>query len=243
MSRIITLFAALSFTAVGVFSAPCDHMEGSGNVVRRTLELQAFHGIAVEGSIDVVLTPSGSQKVEVEAQENLVGLVTTEVLNGVWTISTSKGFSTTKPFVVHISVPVIDVVRIDGSGDVKGTAAFTAGRVQLAIQGSGDIDLAFNASTLDASVEGSGDVKLSGRCVDLKANVQGSGDINARDLVAENASVSTAGSGNITVFTSGRLNAAVAGSGDVVYSGEPANVSTSISGSGEVRALRTSGRL
>ena len=243
MARLSTFCAALAFTTVGAFAAPCDHVEGSGSVVRKALSVQAFHGIAVEGSIDVVLSPAGSQKVEVEAQENLVGLVTTDVRNGVWTISTSKGFSTSKPFVVHVSVPVIDMVRIDGSGDVKGTGAFTAGRVDLAIQGSGDIDLAFNASSVEASVHGSGDIKLNGRCTDLKADVQGSGDINAKELRVESAFASTAGSGNITVYTSGRLTAVITGSGDVVYSGDPANVTTSVVGSGEVSASRTSGRL
>ncbi|MCC7501906.1 MAG: hypothetical protein IT229_05210, partial [Flavobacteriales bacterium] len=58
MARLTSLFAALVLTTAGVIAAPCDHVEGSGSVVRKTLALQAFHGIVVEGSIDVVLTPS-----------------------------------------------------------------------------------------------------------------------------------------------------------------------------------------
>ena len=243
MMRATALFIVLSLFTQGMLAAPCVHVKGSGNVVRKVLSVEAFHGIAVDGSIDVVLTPSGNQQVEVEAQENLIGLVTTEVRNGVWVIGTSKGYSTDKPFVVHISAPVIDVVSIGGSGNVKGTGAFTAGWVRLSVQGSGDMDLAFISGALDASVAGSGDIKLEGRCTDLRVLVQGSGEINAKGMVAENASASTSGSGDISVHTSGRLDASVAGSGDVVYEGEPANVSTNVAGSGEVRAARTSGKL
>jgi hypothetical protein len=103
--------------------------------------------------------------------------------------------------------------------------------------------MAFTCRELEASLAGSGEITLEGRCSDLRARGQGSGNINAKRLIADNASVSTAGSGDISVFTSGRLDASVAGSGNVIYTGDPANVSTSVAGSGEVRAVRTSGKL
>jgi hypothetical protein len=218
-------------------------VDGKGEVVRKALTVPAFHGIEVEGSMDVVITPASVQSVEVEGQENLVALVTTEVRNGVWVIGTSSGYGTNKPFVVHLRVPVIDVVEVNGSGDVKADGAFTAGAVQLAVNGSGDLDLAFTASNVDVRVQGSGDVKVSGSCTELRAAVVGSGDINARDLKAESVQASVSGSGDIVVHATKRLNAAISGSGDVVYAGDPMTVDKRIDGSGEVRALRTSGKL
>lgn len=235
------LLTTLFFLASSAFA--WDHVQGAGNVVRKPLTVQAFHGIRVEGALDVVITPASVQQVEVEAQENLVGLVTTSVQGGVWTIATSKGYSTNKPFVVHIRVPVIDVVEVEGSGDVKADGSFTAGEVKLGVQGSGDLDLAFTASRIDVRVQGSGDVKLVGSCVELRAEVSGSGDIQARGLKAESVRATTAGSGNMVVYSTKRLNAAISGSGDITYAGDPATVDTSVDGSGEVRALRTSGKL
>ncbi len=241
--RHILLLPALSLLTITLTAKAASHVEGAGNVVRRSLSVPPFHGIRVEGALDVVLTPAPAQQVEVEAQENLVDLVTTEVRNGIWTIRTREGYSTDKPFVVHISAPVIDAVSIDGSGDVKGQGPFAAGKVHLGIQGSGDLDMAFTATAVDVAVQGSGDVKLAGTCSDLNAAVQGSGDINARDLKAESARASSTGSGDITVCATKRLNAAVAGSGDVVYTGDPQTVDKQVAGSGEVRPMRSSGRL
>ena len=42
------------------------------------------------------------------------------------------------------------------------------------------------------------------------------------------------GSGNARVYASGSLNATISGSGNVGYSGNPANVEKDISGSGEI---------
>jgi hypothetical protein len=242
MRTILTLAATAAFMQASL-ALPCDHVKGTGEVVKRALTVEAFHGIIVEGSIDVVFTKAGTQRVEVEAQANIGELVTTEVNNGVWTIGTSKNYSTNKVFTVHISLPVIDQVHILGSGNVSGKDVFTAGKVDLDIEGSGDIDLAFEANELSAAIAGSGDMKLSGSCSTLSVAVAGSGDVNAKGLKAKNASVSTSGSGDVSVTTSGSLDATIAGSGDIVFSGNPAKVNQHVSGSGEVRTPVYSGQL
>ncbi len=243
MKAMRTLLAVSAIMATAIASsAPCDHVKGAGAVVKKTLNVAQFHGIDVQGSIDVVLTKAAEQSVEVEGQANLVDLVTVEVSKGVWTITTSKDYSTDKPFIVHIHVPVIDEVSISGSGDVKSESTFAAGDVHLSIEGSGDMVLGFNAKSVKADIQGSGDIKLSGTAQSFGASVEGSGDINAKNLAAETAAVSTAGSGDITVNATGSLTASIEGSGDVLYKGSPANISRNVAGSGEVRALESMAR-
>jgi DUF4097 and DUF4098 domain-containing protein YvlB len=243
MIRRISLVLVLVTMSLLSMAHGWQQVAGKGEVVRKPLTVDAFHGFVVEGSLDVIVTPASVQSVEVEAQENLIGLVTTEVRGGVWRIGTREGYSTNKPFVVHIRVPVIDVVELDGSGNVKADGSFTAGAVKLAVNGSGDIDMAFAASSVDVQVQGSGDVTLSGTSAQVSVAVAGSGDINARNLRAESVQASVSGSGDITVHATKRLKAAIAGSGDITYTGDPGTVDTSMDGSGEVRALRTSGKL
>lgn len=215
------------------------HVKGQGEVVKRTLTVPAFHGIVLEGSMDVELTPSGTRSVVVEAQANIAELVTAEVKDGICHINTKgDGFSTDRTLTVHISLPMIDFVSIEGSGDVKGTGLFTMDDLKLSTNGSGDMTLEVAAKKLAASIEGSGDMKLSGSCDQVKVSVQGSGDVNARGLKSSSAQVAIAGSGDVTVNTSMELTASVEGSGNVLYEGDPKNVSKDISGSGEIRSLQ-----
>lgn len=238
-----TLFTSAALVACTIaFANPCDHVKGAGPLVKKTLNVAAFHGIEVEGSIDVVLTQAPRQSVEVEAQANLIDLVSVDVSKGVWNITTKEGYSTDKPFIVRISVPMIDQVGLHGSGDVKSESTFSADNVRLSLEGSGDIALAFNAKSVVADIQGSGDIKLSGSAQTLTASIEGSGDINAKNMTAESAAVSTAGSGDITVNATGSLTASIEGSGDVIYKGHPANVVHNIAGSGEVRSLESMAR-
>ncbi len=77
---------------------------------------------------------------------------------------------------------------------------------------------------------------LSGTADEARFGVAGSGDINARNFTARKVSVSISGSGDAHVNATEMLEAKVAGSGDITYSGHPHDVSRRVSGSGSVEA-------
>ena len=214
-----------------------EHVRGEGDVERKTLEMGAFHGIIVDGSMDVELTQGQVQSVVVEAQPNIAALVTTEVKDGIWTITTSKNFSTSKILVLHITAPMIDVVEIEGSGDVNGTNAFSGDAIRFGIDGSGGIDMACATKSIDASISGSGSIHITGSSTSLKVDVGGSGDIDARELRTVDARADISGSGNISLHATGEVDASVNGSGDIIIHGSPTDVRRNVRGSGEVRLV------
>jgi hypothetical protein len=232
--RYLHSFAAIGAALVLLSCIGTDCITGNGAVVKRTLQLQPVHAITLQGSLDVRLTQGEGQSVEVEAQENLVELVETTVKDGHWTIRTRECYRTDKPFVVHLRVPKIDRITVQGSGDVDGTGTFTGNSFNLDVQGSGDLKISVNGGSVKTSVQGSGAVKVSGTCDDLTATVQGSGDVKAGELNAGRARVNVMGSGDITVRTTGALEGEIMGSGDVEYVGSPSSLSVQVTGSGRV---------
>ena len=72
-----------------------------------------------------------------------------------------------------------------------------------------------------------------------KATISGSGKYMGEDLRSETASVKVDGSGDATVWTTGSLDARVAGSGSVRYYGDP---TTSFSGTGSGKIRRVGGK-
>ncbi|MEO8066986.1 MAG: head GIN domain-containing protein [Flavobacteriales bacterium] len=219
-------------------SYPNDCVKGTGEPVKKDLSVAPFHGVEVMGSLDVELTQAATQSVVVEGQANLAELVETTVDKGIWTIKTSKCYSTDKPFVVRISVPAMDRVAVMGSGDVTSKNAFGGDAVDIDIQGSGDVTMTFNCKSVDASVQGSGDIKLGGECQESVFSVQGSGDVKAIELKSQRAMATVTGSGDIAVQVSESLNASVTGSGSVKYKGKPTDVKQNVTGSGDVVEIK-----
>jgi hypothetical protein len=124
-------------------------------------------------------------------------------------------------------------VRLSGSGDVD--VSGIRGNLSVGISGSGDVEASgLQLETCSLKVTGSGDVELNGRTAQLTAIFLGSGDLEAGGLAAVSVNVKNTGSGDMTIHAIDKLEAALAGSGDLRYTGNPAILKVNASGSGEV---------
>jgi hypothetical protein len=225
-----------------VFAATLAHaaVTGSGTAARETRTVGDFQAIELRGDFDLVVRQSGRSAVEVQADDNLLSMVETEVVDGrhgrTLRIGWRRGESvrTRADTLVTVDVAQLRAVSAAGSGDVR-IDALTTPLFSLALAGSGDAKLARLATDeLSVSLAGSGDVSAAGRTKRLTLSIAGSGDVAAHDLVAEEVKVSVAGSGDARVHADRELSVSIAGSGDVVYSGAAA-LKSSIAGSGSVR--------
>ncbi len=126
------------------------------------------------------------------------------------------------------------IIKVTGSGDVIVNGIH--GDVQMVVSGSGDVK-AGRLQLMKCTVknEGSGDIFLDGKTASLAIVSAGSGDIDASQLMAVDVKATNSGSGDIAVHPIQKLYAALAGSGDLTYYGNPAALKTQSTGSGDIR--------
>ena len=213
-------------------AAQASPLEGSGTPVTETRTVAAFDGIALSGSLDLVVRQGAQQSVQVQADDNLLPLLETVVeparnggstlkvrwkREGGWGGSWNSGWNRVQPrtkVLVTVVVPTLTSVAVAGSGDAR-------------LQG-------LNTEDLSVRISGSGDVIGQGSATRLKISIAGSGDVRLAEMRSEEVSVSIAGSGDAAVNAQKALSVSIAGSGDVSYTGE-AQVKSSVAGSGSVR--------
>lgn len=213
---------------------------GSGKLGSEARSVGSFQAIHLKGSMKLVLRQAGKEAVDVRADDNLLALIETTVVNraGVPTleVGTKKGssYSTHTQMVITIDVVELKAIEISGSGDVVAQGLKT-GELNVGIVGSGDVRLReLTAAALGIEVSGSGDVGVTGKTGKLSVSISGSGDVSTQGLEADDVSVSIAGSGDALVNARKTLSVSIAGSGDVAYTGDPA-LRTSIAGHGSVK--------
>jgi hypothetical protein len=227
----LALLLAASLTAV---LAGCVYVPiSSGPRVTEDRDVDDFTAIVLKTDGDVVVTLGDTPSLSITARDSVMGLLTSEVRDGVLTLSVNGPHLGLGEVDYAITVPELSDVTIDGAGDVD--ADFTgADDVRLSISGSGDIDgTGIDASTVVSSIEGSGDITLTGRADDHSLEIDGSGNFDGQDLVTKDAGVSISGSGDVEVNVTGHLRAEISGSGEIRYTGG-AEVSSDVSGSGSV---------
>jgi len=232
MKTLKILAAVMLLFAAQTFAASTEDRPVSG-----------FHAVDAAGSFDVYITQGNTEAVKVEAPDDVIKNVMTEVKNGTLRIYNKQQMSwknifNNKKVVVYVTLKTVDGVSLSGSGNVTFKDGLNAaGNMRVQVSGSGNMQGKLTAKALDAGVSGSGNLKLSGGAENQNINVSGSGNYSARDFTSANVNVSVSGSGNAAVYASESINAHVSGSGDVRYGGNPKNVAKSKSGSGSVSSF------
>jgi hypothetical protein len=204
--------------------------------VTRKLDLDKFSKVSLNISADVYIGLGNTQEVVAEGSERLINLLETEVDDGKWSIEYTESNVKTnnEKLKITITVPDLEAIKLNSSGDIHGSGTFKANEFYVGINGSGDVVLNLEVGELDLSVNGSGVMKLSGKAREVDVSINGSGDIKASDLKCEEAEININGSGNISIYVAESLEANVNGSGDVHYSGDP-SIKVRSYGSGDVK--------
>jgi hypothetical protein len=251
--------AAIVLLTLGSATACTKGIRGSGKVVEDVRQLSGFTSIRVKSSADVEIRQSTRDSVTVVTDDNIAPIIETRVIGQSLEVDTHKSYSTRRGVRVIVEVKSLNAVYSDASGDVKLQGPFNVDALTITLSGSGDLqasdtvtannlkvrlrgsgDVAFdqvNAKVLDLDISGSGDFIARGKVNKQTIAIGGSGDVNAGGLEGESVSVTVSGSGDVRVWATTALNAEVRGSGDIVYRGNPATLSKSVSGSGDITSL------
>jgi hypothetical protein len=191
-------------------------VKGSGNVVTEDRNVTGFKSVEVGGIFHVEITARKDFSVQVEADDNLLQYIKTEVNNGVLEIRNQKKINTRGRIMVRITAP--DIERVD---------AFGVAKVSIS-------DLKNSSLTLDTS--GASKITVAGETRDLAVDVSGASKIDGGSLAAVNAVIGASGASNVSVNLSGELQADASGASKIYYSGTPTNIHKKTSGTARVVA-------
>lgn len=200
-----------------------------------------LHGIELQSSARVYVSIADTTTLKVEADENVVDLMTTDFRDGRLIIGTTPGFCTDAgvAMTVWIQTPSLDRIDLSGSGSVVVSGQVVEDVVAIHVSGSGSIDLDASVKTrLASTISGSGTISLRGTAGLHDIDISGSGALASFDMVSRRASVKLSGSGIARLTVQGELNVDLSGSGVVQYRGEPTILNVSVTGSGSVEKLK-----
>jgi hypothetical protein len=197
-----------------------------------------FSKIELGLEADLYVTQSDVYSVKIETSQNLLEIIETKVSGGTLEIDLKKrkcikGDHEVK---IYVSLPSVEKVAVSGSGDVFMLNKIETNKLEIAISGSGNVDVdSLDTDHFISSISGSGDLDLRGLDTTLtqEIRISGSGEIIAFQMPTLNSDISVSGSGKCMVNVVEQLDVKISGSGEVVYRGKPV-VSQSVSGSGSV---------
>lgn len=225
------------------------------DLVAETRDVGEFSGVHIAGRGKVVIARGARPSLLIEASQETLDRITSEVEDGVLVIrETGAGWGVRGPIRMTLTYVNLESLALSGSADVR-TDRLSAREFELSISGSSDVDVEgleveeltvevrgsgdlgieeLEAESVEVQVSGSGDVSARGTVQAQSVTVRGSGSVDTFALESRSTEARVSGSGNVELWVTGTLDATISGSGDINYRGD-AEVTHDISGSGRLR--------
>lgn len=211
----VLLIIILCSLATGCYYAVKMHgVAGSGVRKVEKRELSPFTSISTDGAFEIDVVCQQPQSLEIQGDDNLLPMVTTEVSNGVLRITSVGSYSTREPMKIKIAVANIDGLTANGAGTIE------VSRIKN------------DKFVIDSN--GAPTITVSGETKELTIDANGAGKVDAHKLRASRAEVDSKGVAKVEVFASDVLNVTVSGPSQVIYDGDP-EVNQTVNGPGSVQ--------
>jgi hypothetical protein len=218
MKRTI-LFLSLTLLVLSGCHHKFGQATGSGTMKLEKRTVPSFNALTISGAYEVEIVVQKEQSLEIEGDDNLLPLITTEVKGGVLDVGNSKSFSTKNRLHLRISVPSFDAISSSGASDIV-------------ISG-------VKSDEFSIDISGAGSLQVSGETKSLELKQSGAGEVDAKDLHAAKVNVDSSGAASAEVYASEELRASVSGAGNVNYYGDPKTVNKDVSGAGSITKRET----
>lgn len=216
--------------------APVD--KGSTFKGGKTIDLDPFHEVELEGVFDYKIERSDEYKVVVEELDGNGNGFEIKNVNGTLSIGLNKRlrdwFKDHDKGTVWIYTPELTSLQISGAceGELVG---FDGETLDLDLDGASSCDLKnVDLDRLNVELDGASDVSANGRADYLDIDLSGASSFSGFDLVTDDAEVDLSAASDAEVHVTGTLNADVSGVSNLTYDGG-ATVSSETSGASSIK--------
>lgn len=206
---------------------------GNGVVVDETREItDDFTEVSASEGLDVYVTQADDFEITVEADENVIELIGTDIKNGKLRIHTIEniGRATKK---VYVSLPNIKSLQGSSGAHLRAENQIVSNKLEIDASSGAIVDLEVAAEDLDIDASSGANLNISGETTTAFIDGSSGANIQGKDLNTEICNADASSGANISVNVSESLTADASSGGNISYTGE-ASVKKNKSVSGSV---------
>jgi hypothetical protein len=209
---------------------------GSGKSKTESRHVSGFSSVVISSVGELDIQQTGTESLSITADDNVLPKLTSDVVNGVLQLGVKPNTSiqTNHPVQYHLTVKNLDGITVSGTADVT-MPKLTTNTLSVEVSGSGTISVySLSAQSARINMPGAGDITLQGQAQSQQVTIAGAGNYHGDRLTTASAVVQVSGAGDATVHITQSLDATVSGAGDIIYSGSPSQVKSTVTGSGSI---------
>ncbi|MEX0273709.1 MAG: head GIN domain-containing protein [Flavobacteriaceae bacterium] len=206
--------------------------KGNGTIIEENRPITGeFKEISAQEGIDVYVTQADDFAITVEADENIVDLIGTDIKNGKLRVHAIEniGRATKK---VYVSLPEITELTASSGAGLRSETPLTVQDLDIDMSSGANVRLEVAADHLNLDASSGANANLSGKAVQAEFDVSSGANVNAVKLNAQQCRAEASSGANMSIHVDQSLTADASSGGNISYAGNPSvSKKKSVSGS------------
>jgi len=204
-----------------VISSPLRaQVKGSGDITKRTIQLNEFDAVQAGGAQEVVLINGEEFSVVIETNDNLHEYISTEIKNKELRFKYSKIKKYDK-MKFYITAPEFRKISVSGASELQSKGTLKGEHLRVHASGASEAKLSLEYDNLISKVSGASELTLSGVVASHVAEASGASEIKAGDLKTQTTVVSGSGASECFINAESSLTYTVSGGSSIRYAEKP----------------------
>jgi len=228
----ITLLSLFAFT-----TSACNKIKPSKKITTEERTIGKYEKLSVYDAFDVSVTyGSATSKITVEANDNLMKYIITE-LDGdhlVIKLDSKISVKSSATLKINITVPKLTEIKASGASSVEFLNELNTNNLTLDLSGASSLTGNLNLSSCDFDLSGASQIEVTGAITTAKATLSGASSLSGYGCVIESLTVDLSGASNASLTVNNTINVKASGASNLNYKGNATINSLDISGASNV---------
>ncbi len=196
----------------------------NNNTAKSERAVGEFNAVKVGETFIITFTPGENYSVIVETDENSLPNISTEVIDGVLTISNTN-LRSPNILMVYITAPSLSEIELSGASEFYSKEIISGEVLKIKTSGAATAQIATKTNDLEIAMHGASDLTLSGTTNNMAVTLEETSSLNTSDLTAKTAVVISKNSSVANVNVTDNLDITSYTNSRVSYIGDPQKVS------------------
>lgn len=238
MIKLILQITKIIITIILVLLAvSCQNFEGisgNGNVILENRTVTNFDKIEAKTGLEVILEQGSSTIVKVEADQNLLPHIFTEVKDGTLIVRTDKNIIDASSRKIYVQSPHFTSIQVSSGASVSAVAKISESNLNLDTSSGSNLNLAVTVDNLTCSSSSGSEMDIKGTARNVNADTSSGSSMDIDELRAINGVASASSGSSIEINVTESLKADASSGASIDCASKPKTLTVDESSGGSV---------
>ena len=211
------------------------NINGDGKVIKEERSLTGFKAISVHNSIHLFIKQGTTEKVTVEAEEDILHHLYTEVTAGVLKIGVKGSVNNTGEMNVYVTLKEINSLETGSAAKAECDGKIETHELRISTGSASSVKMDLKCDKLEIRSGSASKIRISGTAQFISTESSSASSVDLSELKAEKGEIEASSAASVKVQVTREVDAKASSGAGITITGNPASRNSDSSSGGSVK--------